>query len=954
MHARVRVLLVARNGAPFLDRTLKALAAQTRRPDSVTAVDGGSSDATTDLLAASQPAQFVSGTGRASFGSLVSRGLEQAPAAESANEWLWLLAHDNAPEPDALASLVGAVEVAPSVAVAGPKLMEWDRPDYIFSYGATMTNLGASIELVDSELDQAQYDRNSDVLAVAGNGMLVRRSVWEELGGFDPALPTIDAALDFCVRVRLAGHRIVGVPSARVLSAGGPETFGRRNVSDRVRSRVARSAQIHRRLTYAPALAVPFHWLSLVPLAVGRSISHLMTKRPGEIAGEYSAALAAVFSSGVAPARRNLSRTKKLGWAAVDPFRMSWNAVRELRANRREASMIAVHGPVQEKRVSFFGNGGAWIVLFVAAVGFVAFSPYLGAASVVGGALAPLSADVADLWANIGYGWREVGVGFVGASDPFAFVLATLGSLTFWAPSQAIVLVYVLALPLAALAGWWCAAKFSTGPWPPAVAAILWAFSPPFLASLSGGHFGAVVAHLLLPWLIVAAMAASRNWSAAAASGLIMAAIVAGAPSLAPALLLAWLLWMVSQPRAILRLIAIPLPAAALFAPLVVQQMLRGTPLALFADPGVTSVVATPSGWQLAVMSPVANYHGWESILSALAVPYLVAPVVVAAMLAPLGVLAILALFLPGSRRSIPAMVLALVGFVTAVASAHLDVSVLGSQTVSVWAGAGLSLFWLGLIGSAIGALEALGKAVPVPSLVAVIATLVLATPLIAAPITGAAIVSASSGRMLPAFVSAEAAGDPLIGTLELTAQSDGGLTAILHRGTGTTLDAQSTLATTSTTTSPAAERIAVLAGNLASRSGFDVESELIELGIGFVVSPEVSSETAKVVRLRVGESLDANSAFTAIGDTANGFLWSFDARVGGDVADEAVSDSAVQIPVPNPVATPLGVGILAVQLLIIVMAVLLAIPNPGRTRVRSSAADPSEPASTFEEDDNA
>jgi hypothetical protein len=33
---------------------------------------------------------------------------------------------------------------------------------------------------------------------------------------------------------------------------------------------------------------------------------------------------------------------------------------------------------------------------------------------------------------------------------------------------------------------------------------------------------------------------------------------------------------------------------------------------------------------------------------------------------------------------------------------------------------------------------------------------------------------------------------------------------------------------------------------------------------------------------------------------------------------------------------------------------VLLAIPNPGRTRVRSSAADPSEPASTFEEDDNA
>ena len=59
----------------------------------------------------------------------------------------------------------------------------------------------------------------SDVLAVAAGGMLVRASLWNTLEGFDPSLPAIDDALDFCVRARLAGHRVQLVPAARVRSA---------------------------------------------------------------------------------------------------------------------------------------------------------------------------------------------------------------------------------------------------------------------------------------------------------------------------------------------------------------------------------------------------------------------------------------------------------------------------------------------------------------------------------------------------------------------------------------------------------------------------------------------------------------------------------------------------------------------------------------------------------------
>jgi GT2 family glycosyltransferase len=295
MQTRVTVILVARSGAAHLERTLAGLARQSRRPDAIVAVDAGSTDRSAELLAASGPTQFVTTTGKVDFGSAIARALTVAAPAESVNDWLWLLAHDNAPQPAALEALLGAVEIAPSVAVAGPKLMRWDQPDVIAEYGETMTYYGASIPLVEGELDQAQHDVRSDVLGVAAGGMLVRRSLWTALGGFDPALPSVDAALDFSVRARLAGFRVVVVPGAKVASDGGPEMFGRATVSDRRRASTRRAAQLHRRLVYAPAAALPLHWLSLLPLAILRAIGQLLAKRPGAVGGELGSALTAAF-----------------------------------------------------------------------------------------------------------------------------------------------------------------------------------------------------------------------------------------------------------------------------------------------------------------------------------------------------------------------------------------------------------------------------------------------------------------------------------------------------------------------------------------------------------------------------------------------------------------------------------------------------------------------------------
>jgi hypothetical protein len=925
MQPRVTVVLVARNGAQYLPRTLAALAAQTRRPDAVIYVDASSSDASAGLLIEAAPTQLVTTPGRRSFGGAIAHALQVAAPAPVDNEWLWLLGHDNAPDSRALSALLGAVEVAPSVAVAGPKLMRWDEPDVIASFGETITRLGRSVELVAGELDQAQYDIQSDILGVAAGGMLVRRQVWVALGGFDPSLPSVDAALDFSVRARLAGHRVIGVPSARVASAGPAELFGRRSLSAGAQNRMGRSAQLHRRFVYAPPLAVPLHWLSVVPLAIGRSLLHLVAKRPTLIGGELAAGVAAAFDGGLPGARANLRRSRRLGWAAIGALRMSWSDVRELRAHERAA---ASPSRADSTRPGFFAGGGAWVVLVAAVAGVVAFGRFAAAAALAGGGLAPLSTTVAGLWSHVGYGWRDIGSGFVGAADPFSYLLAVLGSITFWSPSFSIIALYLVAMPLSAITAWWCAARFSTRPWAPVVAAIAWAAAPPLLASLDGGHAGAVLAHVLLPALVLATVNAARSWSMTAIAGLLFAAVAASAPVLVPALLVAWLAWVFAKPRSFIRLIGIPIPAAALFAPLVLQQLARGNWLTLFADPGVPLAGTTTPGWQLALASPDAGSNGWDAFLAGIGMSSAFAPAVVAVLLAPLAVIALLALFLPGSPRTIPALVIALLGFATALIGTHVEVTIVGSATAPIWAGSGLSLYWLGLLGALTVALEALGRRAAVPATLAGIGIVLVAIPLFTAAAGAAIPVVESNGRLLPAFVSAEAVTNASLGTLELAPQPDGGIAVTLHRGPGTTLDEQSTLNATDTATSKADVRLATLAGNIASRSGFDTAGELDALQIAFVLVPHAVDDSAAATRQRVTDALDGNRILSPVGDTVNGYLWHYTAFAAG----EAPSG-------PGPTETTAGLGILIGQGVIFGLTLLLAIPTTRRRRVRSARA---------------
>lgn len=944
MQPRVTAILVAPGGATHLDTTLDGLSRQTRPPEALVVVDTGGPGSDAGRLTLSGAAQLVTAPSARTFGAAVARAVAVLPPAESADdEWLWLLGDDNAPRPEALATMLSTVEVAPSVAVAGPKLLDHDDPAVIVGYGETVTRYGASLPLVDGELDQGQHDARDDVLAVAAGGMLVRRSAWTALGGFDPGLPHVDAALDLCVRARLAGHRVVLVPGARVLSAGPIEDFGSEQPMGHARrTTVHRRAQLHRRLAWAPAGALPLHWLSLVPLALVRSVWHLLVKNPGAVPGEFSTAFGAAFGrSHVLRARRSLRRTRTVGWSAVEPLRASLSQIRERRVTERDA-LVAHVEDAPDPRASFLGSGGLWVVLVAAIVGVVAFFPFLRATQLTGGGLLPLSTSLGELWSSVGWGWREVGTGFEGPSDPFALVVALLGTLTPWSPSFAIVLLWFVALPLSALGAWFALRRLVRRTWLPAVGALLYALSSPLLSGLQEGHLGAVVAHVVLPFLALALLGSATSWAAGAAASLLFAVAAAGAPSLLPALVVCWLGAIATRPRGTHRMLGVPLPTLVLFLPIALVQISRGTWWAVLADPGVPVRHDPASPLQLLLTTPETGLHGWTPLLADLGVDGSLAAVLVGVAFAPLGLLALLALVAAPARRSVPPLVVALLGYVTAVAATHVSVTGAGSTSTSVWAGSGLSLYLAGLVGAALVALDRVPRVAPAAATLATVLALAVVAPVAAATLRGTSAVREGSGRILSAYVTAEAEASPDVGTLVVTPQPDGALAVSLERGQGTTLDDQSTLDSTAQRLSSTNRDLTELAGNLVSRSGFDPEPDLRRLGIGFVLLSDVRDEgEGEVLERRASEALDADALFQPVGQTDNGLLWRY---------VEAV-DEREQRPAPGL----LGVIVPVTWALVLGSAFLLALPTtPRRRRSRAGVPEAEQPATTFDEERDA
>lgn len=913
MRTRVTVILVAQQGGEWLDQTIAGITAQSVVPAAIIAVNNGGPESVGQQLLASGADRVIGLGSRVSFGQAVAQGVQAAGAASTdpeTSEWLWLLSEDSCPEPQALDHIVSAVQRAPSVAVAGPKLVDWDRPEHIIELGQSLTRYGARWTLRRQELDQQQYDHMQDVLGVGPVGMLVRRDVWNELGGFDPALPVYDDGLDFCVRARLAGHRVEVAPASRVRFAqsgvAGPRIDRQRSVL-RSAHRQARTAHLHRRIAYASAPLAFLAWLGLPLFAFFRVAWALIREQPGHMVGEFVSAMSVFFRPHlILASRRRIKASNTAGWAALRQLRTDPKTVRTARMIDREA-ILASTGR-QRRELHFISSGGL-AVLVTSVVVAVALTWWaLPRTSLAGGALAPLS-DIGQLW------WNTRALDGVPA-DPFTWVLALLGTLTFWNPSHAIVLLLVAAIPLTALGGWIWAAQLTESKAGRALTALGFAVSPVLLGSLQAGMLPTLVLTVVLPWLLLAATRSRESWSWAGTASLLAGVALAAAPVLLPAAAVLFVVGLCTTLRGAARVLTTALVPLVLFGPKIVTSLLAGRPLDILLDPGIVTPFTAGTPWHLLLGFPEFGLEGWGPILEGIGLGGPPATLLVGVLMLPLALLAILGIFTGRVAVTLFSSLLGALGILTALAAAQLRLVAVGDESVAIWTGSGLAVYWLAILSLAAVGAGTLRRAAGPLVAVALVAALVAVTPVGAKLLLGQVPFGPATSQM-PALVQAAGEQQPGIRTLAVTAEAEHAVRARVVTGAGLRLD-QIRSAERTPDVTKADRELAQLVGGLASVGGPELSSELRDAGVGFVLLQDggIDTERAELQRL-----FDQHDALASAGLTEQGLLWRV---VEPETEQEAPGDATQRVS-----GTSLtGQTIWTIQLIVLLGVLLLALPT--------------------------
>ncbi|HSM43880.1 MAG TPA: hypothetical protein VK969_02565, partial [Acidimicrobiia bacterium] len=193
---RVRVLLTSVAGAD-LDAALAVVGRQVYEPSPEVVLIGEHLDYEGDVASVATLEEAIAST-------------------DSSVDYLWLLHADARPRPDALSALISEIE-RNEASLAGSKLLKAGTMDELESVGGATDVFGEPYSGLDEgEIDLQQYDVVREVAYVQSASMLVRRDLAQGLRGPDPLLPPVASGLDFSQRTRLAGGRVISVPSSEV------------------------------------------------------------------------------------------------------------------------------------------------------------------------------------------------------------------------------------------------------------------------------------------------------------------------------------------------------------------------------------------------------------------------------------------------------------------------------------------------------------------------------------------------------------------------------------------------------------------------------------------------------------------------------------------------------------------------------------------------------------------
>lgn len=237
----VNVIVLNWNNHQETARCVASVLRQTYPAFKILIVDNGSTDGSASVLREQMPQiELIALDSNTGYTGGNNIGMARAFAAGA--DYVWLLNSDAMAAPNTLAALVAAAEAGPGIGMASPVLRErLDDPDITFACGHFGFQPPSTEHTADIRLAGRWLEERPQRVVLSGAALLIRRALWEKIGGLDERLFAYWEDFDYSVRSIAAGFTNIVVLDVSVEHQSKPTSTAPKTIKPHVYYYVARN-----------------------------------------------------------------------------------------------------------------------------------------------------------------------------------------------------------------------------------------------------------------------------------------------------------------------------------------------------------------------------------------------------------------------------------------------------------------------------------------------------------------------------------------------------------------------------------------------------------------------------------------------------------------------------------------------------------------------------------------
>lgn len=142
-------------------------------------------------------------------------------ALDSGARYIMLLNNDTVVHPDFLNPLVEAMEDDSLLCAVGGTIYYYDEEKKIQNIGGSFDYISGKVHWYgEGCVDVGQFSEKREVNFICGAAIMLRSDALKEIGGLDESFVLYAEELDWCLRARKKGYKLMYIPNSKVFHKG--------------------------------------------------------------------------------------------------------------------------------------------------------------------------------------------------------------------------------------------------------------------------------------------------------------------------------------------------------------------------------------------------------------------------------------------------------------------------------------------------------------------------------------------------------------------------------------------------------------------------------------------------------------------------------------------------------------------------------------------------------------